>query len=97
LDEARGFLYGSGDGSRLLTAPGSTVASLASASLDSIRGFLSLDLLLDRRPDATEGSFLGCSDAFLEILPGLPLLLLPVCGEAVFPSTSCCVSSRRAL
>jgi hypothetical protein len=97
LDESCGLLYGSGEDSRLRTALGSTAASFGLRSLEGSLGFLSLDLLLDRRADAIEGSFLARSDPFLEKVLGLPFLLLPVGGEAALPSTKCCVSSRRAL
>jgi hypothetical protein len=97
LDESRGFLYGSGDVSRWRTGPGSTGASFASRSLGRSLGLLSLDLLLDRRAGGIEGSFPARTEAFLENLSGLPVRLLPVCEGAVLPSTSCCVSSRRAL
>jgi hypothetical protein len=93
LDESRGFLYGSGDASRLRKRPGSIGASFAPWSL----GHFSLDLLLDRRVRAIEGSLLARTGPFLENLSGLPTRLLLVCDGAVLPSTSCCVSSRRAL
>jgi hypothetical protein len=89
-DEPRDFLYGSGDGSRLRSA-------LGSPSFGTLSDFLSLDRLLDRRPDAIDGSFPTRSGPFLETLLGLPFRLATVGGEAVFPWTSCCVSSRRAL
>ena len=75
LDESRSFLYGSGDCSRLRTAMGSVVASFGSPSLGTFLGFLSLDLLLDRGPDAIEGSFPARSDPCFEVLLGLPFLL----------------------
>lgn len=97
LDESRGFLYGSGDCSRLRTALGSVAASFGSSSLDRCLGFLSLDLLRDGRPDAIEGSFPTRSDPCFEKLLGLPFPPETAGGEAVFPWTNCCVSSRRAL
>jgi hypothetical protein len=97
LDEPRDFLYGSGDCSPLRRALGSTVVSFGSRAFGTFSGFLSLDLLLDRRPDAIEGSFATPCAPFLDNRLGLPFLLATVGGEAVLPWTICCVSSRRAL
>lgn len=97
LEEPRGFLYGSGDRSRLRTALGSTVVAFGSRAFGTSSGFLSLDRLLERRPDAIEGSFPTRSDTCLDNLLGLPFLPSTAGGEAVWPWTSCCVSSRRAL
>lgn len=59
LDESRGFLYGSGEGSRLRVAPDSIAGFLGARSLDAFLGFSVRDLLLERRPDAIEGSLLA--------------------------------------
>lgn len=68
-ESPRGLLYGSGDPTRpRLLALAAGEASFGLRSFERSLGFLSRDLLLDRRRDVTEGSLLARSGSLLAIL-----------------------------